>query len=71
MNDRYLFRGKKVDNGEGVYGGFHKWEKRQVCPVADSLKEDDVSYMITINSFADWNMPRNMQAVEVIPETVG
>ena len=71
MNERYLFRGKSIDTKKWIYGGFHKWEKRQICPMGDSLKEDDVSYVITINSFADWNMPRNMQAVEVILETVG
>lgn len=65
------YRGKSIETKKWIYGGFHKWEKRQVCPMGDSLKEDDVSYVITINSFADWNMPRNMQAVEVMPDTVG
>ncbi len=25
MSDRYKFRGKRVDNGEWVYGGHYKW----------------------------------------------
>ncbi len=67
-----LFRGKQIDCGKWVEGGFHVWETRQPCVVGgDKLKSDEIKYMITVNSFADWNMPRSMQAWEVIPETVG
>ena len=67
-----LFRGKQIDYGKWVEGGFHVWETRQPCVVGDDkLKADEIKYMITVNSFADWNMPRSMQAREVIPETVG
>lgn len=67
-----LFRGKSIKMNQWIYGGFHIWEKRQVCALSnDSLKDDEISYVITVNSFADWNMPRTMQAVEVIADTVG
>lgn len=67
-----LFRGKSIKTNQWIYGGFHIWEKRQVCTLSnDSLKDDEISYVITVNSFADWNMPRTMQAVEVIADTVG
>ena len=67
-----LFRGKSIKTNQWIYGGFHIWEKRQVCALSnDSLKDDEISYVITVNSFADWNMPRTMQAVEVIADTVG
>lgn len=67
-----LFRGKSTETNQWIYGGFHIWEKRQVCALSnDSLKDDEISYVITVNSFADWNMPRTMQAVEVIADTVG
>ena len=67
-----LFRGKSIKTNQWIYGGFHIWEKRQVCALSnDSLKVDEISYVITVNSFADWNMPRTMQAVEVIADTVG
>lgn len=67
-----LFRGKSTETNQWIYAGFHIWEKRQVCVLSnDSLKDDEISYVITVNSFADWNMPRTMQAVEVIADTVG
>lgn len=72
MSREILFRGKRKDNGEWVEGGLHKWETRQPCALGDDiLQQDEIKYMIIVNSFADWNMPRTMQAVEVIPETVG
>lgn len=67
-----LFRGKSTETNQWIYGGFHIWEKRQVCALGnDRLKDDEISCVITVNSFADWNMPRTMQAVEVIADTVG
>lgn len=67
-----LFRGKSTETNQWIYAGFHIWEKRQVCALDnDRLKDDEISYVITVNSFADWNMPRTMQAVEVIADTVG
>lgn len=67
-----LFRGKSTKTNQWIYGGFHIWEKRQVCVFGnDRLKDDEISYVITVNSFADWNMPRTMHAVEVIADTVG
>lgn len=67
-----LFRGKSTKTNQWIYGGFHIWEKRQVCVFGnDRLKDDEISCVITVNSFADWNMPRTMQAVEVIADTVG
>lgn len=57
MNDRYLFRGKRKDNGEWVYGGIY-YQK------ADEVKEEAV-YIIggSLNDVG--------AAYEVIPETVG
>ena len=67
-----LFRGKSTETNQWIYGCYHIWEKRQVCALDnDRLKDDEISYVITVNSFADWNMPRTMQAVEVIADTVG
>lgn len=57
MNNRYFFRGKRVDNGEWVYGGIY-YQK------ADEVKEEAV-YIIG-GSLNDVGV-----AYEVIPETVG
>lgn len=72
MMREILFRGKRFDNGEWVEGGFHRWETRQPSAIgADTLKPEEIRTMIIINTFADWNMPRDMQAIEVDPSTVG
>lgn len=57
MNERYLFKGKRKDNGEWVYGGIY-YQK------ADEVKEEAV-YIIggSLNDVG--------AAYEVIPETVG
>ncbi len=66
-----LFRGKRLDTGEWVYGYYCKYTKRQVCPVGDELKPEDIAHLIINDAFADWNMPRSLQAYDVDPETVG
>ena len=65
------FRGKRVDDGEWVYGGYHKHTARQICPIGDSLKDSDIKHLILQSGFADWNMPKPIDCYEVIPETVG
>jgi len=65
------FRGKRKDNGQWVFGSYHKWITRQISPIGDSLKPEEIKDVIITDSFADWNMPRYMQATEIIPETLG
>ena len=65
------FRGKRLDNGEWVHGGYVKHEKRMLCPVGDRLKPSDIAHCILISSYADWNMPRGIEGITVTPETVG
>lgn len=33
--------------------------------------EEHTKHLIVVDGFSDWNMPRGLQAIEVIPETVG
>jgi len=65
------FRGKRKDNGEWVYGYFFKKARPLQCIKIkdDSNKEEE--YFIIFSGFANWNMPRPIYQVEVIPETVG
>ena len=57
MTDRYLFRGKRADNGEWVYGGIYHQPKDEV---------KDENFYIIGGSLNDVGC-----AYEVIPETVG
>lgn len=52
---------------EGVYFKHHN---RQVSPLGDELKPDDIDHLIVRSGFADWNMPRQIQAVPINPATV-
>ena len=65
------FRGKRLDNGEWVYGGFHEHTKRQICPIGDELTNKDTCSLIIQSGFADWDMRRPIIAFEVLPESVG
>ena len=66
------FRGKSVRTGGWIYGYYVKHETRQTCPIGeDKLTPDEIKRLIVFDSFADWNMPKTLQAIEVIPETVG
>lgn len=67
----YKFRAKAVHNGKWFYGAYFVHVKRQVCPIGDKLKPEDMQYLIIQDKFADWNMKKGMQVVDVYPETVG
>ncbi len=68
---RYKFRAKNKDSGKWEYGYYVKYIKRQVSPIGDFLDESDVVHLIFQSGFADWNMERPLNAVEVIEETLG
>lgn len=66
------FKGKREDNGKWETGFYVKHETRQTCVIGDDkLSPDEIKHLIVVDSFADWNMPRMLQGIEVIPETVG
>lgn len=67
----YKFRAKNKDSGKWEYGYYVKYIRRQVSPIGDFLDESDVVHLIFQSGFADWNMERPLNAVEIIPETVG
>ncbi len=66
-----LFRGINEVTKKFVYGGYHKHEKRMLCPIGDELESDEIEHLIIIDAFADWNMPRDISFYKVIPDTVG
>ena len=68
------FRGKRLSNGEWVYGGYHKHMKYTLHPVNAKGKEPEMpeyAHLIITSGFSDWGMPRPIQAYEIDPETVG
>lgn len=71
MNREILFRGKRKDNGEWVEGFYMKHINRQISPIGDTLKPEDIEHLILTSGFADWNMPRQISGFEVDPDTVG
>ena len=66
-----IFRGKRLDNGEWVEGYLYEHEP----PLAGIVSENDVpepsKWFVARTGFADWNMPRPVEFVEVDPSTVG
>lgn len=64
-----LFRGKRVANGEWAEGFYYEHEPPLQC-FAPKEKEKPKSYILK-TGFADWNMPRQVDFIEVLPETVG
>lgn len=65
------FRAKATHNNKWYYGGYYEHIQRQVCPLGDSLKDEDIRPLIITSGFADWNMEKSLQVVDVIKETVG
>lgn len=61
------FRGKRIDNGEWVYGFAYEHEPPLQC---FSPTEEKSKWYIAKTAFADWNMPRQVEFVEVDPNTV-
>lgn len=63
------FRGQHAGSLRWYYGGYHKHEVVTVCPLDNTPIE--YQHLIVQSGFRDWNLPKPIQAVEVIPETVG
>ena len=66
-----LFRGKRLDNGEWVEGYLYEHEPALVGIVSENDVPEPSKWFIAKTGFADWNMPRPVEFVEVDPSTVG
>lgn len=51
-------------------GAYYVHHNRMVSPLGDELRPEDVDHVIIQSGFADWNMPRQLCAVPVDPDTV-
>lgn len=65
------FRAKVSSNNRWIYGGYYEHINRQICPMGDSLKDEDITPLIITSGFADWNMERPVNIFEVDKNTVG
>ena len=66
-----LFRGKRLDNGDWVEGYLYEHEPPLVGIVSEKDEPEASKWFIARTGFADWNMPRPVELVEVDPSTVG
>ena len=62
-----LFRGKRLDNGEWVEGYLYEHEPPLVGIVSEKDEPEASKWFIARTGFADWNMPRPVELVEVDP----
>lgn len=69
MSRTIKFRGQRVEIKEWVYGYLFEHEPPLQC-ISNREKETS-RYFILKTGFADWNMMRPVDMVEVIAETVG
>ena len=66
-----LFRGKRLDNGDWVEGYLYEHEPPLVGIVSEKDEPEASKWFIARTGFADWNMPRPVEFVEVDSSTVG
>ena len=68
---KILFRGKRLDNGDWVEGYLYEHEPPLVGIVSEKDEPEASKWFIARTGFADWNLPRPVELVEVDPSTVG
>ena len=66
-----IFRGKRLDNGEWVDGYLYEHEPALVGIASENDVPEPSKWFIARTGFADWNMPRPVEFVEIDPSTVG
>lgn len=66
-----LFRGKRLNNGEWVEGYLYEHEPALVGIASENDVPEPSKWFIARTGFADWNMPRPVEFVEIDPSTVG
>lgn len=63
-----LFRAKRIDNGEWIYGYYYKHDTVKVCFTSD---DPHTKHYIVYDGFCDWGFEPPSEMVEVDPNTVG
>ena len=65
-----LFRGKRTDNGKWEEGYIYEHEPPLQCLVPENYVQDPSQWFIVKTGFADWNMPRQVEFIEVEQDTI-
>lgn len=65
-----IFRGKRLDNGEWTEGYLYEHEPALVGIASENDVPEPSKWFIARTAFADWNLPRQIEFVEVDPSTV-
>lgn len=65
-----LFRGKNIDNGKWIYGGYVHLHKTTYCYAGSDDGNNDI-HRIVFERMTDWNLPNQHMMADVLPETVG
>lgn len=65
-----LFRGKSIDNGKWIYGGYFHLHKTTYCYAGYDDGDNDI-HRIVFESMTDWNLPNRHMMADVDPKTVG
>lgn len=65
-----LFRGKDIDNGKWIYGGYVHLHKTTYCYAGSDDGNNDI-HKIVFERMTDWNLPNKYMMADVLPETVG
>jgi len=68
MKREIMFRGKRLYDGRWVYGAYYEHQPPSQCIAGI---DEPSKHCIAKTAFADWNMPRQIECIEVDPETVG
>ena len=56
------------ENGRECLRGYYAYHKsRQLAPIGDCLRQEDVHHLVIHDGFADWNMPQELKVTEVEP----
>lgn len=61
MQHRFLSKAKLLGEDRWVEGYYIRYGTRQLSPIGDELKDDEVIHLIVNDGFADWNMPRQLE----------
>lgn len=56
------------EDGREVFRGYYyQHVNRQVAPIRDSLRPEDVDHCVVHDDFADWNMPKSFRVTKITP----